>query len=93
MKTETSQEIMEQIKTYVLLATKRMLTIDEVCLLTGYKKQCMYRLTSNREIPYYKPSHNKLYFDRNEVEAWMRRGRVEVGSKKPRKTTKKQPQA
>lgn len=65
MKTETSQEIMEQIKTYVLLATKRMLTIDEVCLLTGYNKQCMYRLTSNREIPYYKP----------------------------RKTTKKQPQA
>jgi len=39
MKTETSKEIMEQIKTYVLLASKRMLTIDEVCLLTGYKKQ------------------------------------------------------
>ena len=33
-------------------------------------------MTCKKEIPYYKPSGKYLYFDRAEVEAWMKQNRV-----------------
>ena len=41
-------------------ATKKqseILTIEEVCKLTGYKKATIYKLTHERKIPFHKPAH------------------------------------
>lgn len=59
-----------------LLAAKNVLDIDDVALLTGLSKSHIYKLTCNSQIPYYKPTGKHLYFDRAEVEAWMKRNRV-----------------
>lgn len=65
-----------EIKQLTALAAKQVLNLDEVCRLTGLGKSHVYRLTSTKEIPHYKPNGKLLYFDRAEVEAWMKQNRV-----------------
>lgn len=71
------EEKLNQILVYSLLAAKNMLTLDDVALLTGLSKSHLYKLTCNRQIPHYKPG-KQLYFDRSEIEAWMRQGKVDT---------------
>lgn len=65
-----------EIKRNTLLAAKNVLTLDDVALLTGLSKNHLYNLTSRNEIPYYRPRGKQIYFDRAEIEAWMKRNRV-----------------
>lgn len=64
------------IRNYSLLAAKNVLDIDDVVLLTGLSKSYVYKLTCKKEIPYYKPNGKLIYFDRQEVESWMKQNRV-----------------
>lgn len=64
------------IKKYTLLAAKNVLNMDDVVLLTGLSKSHIYKLTYKKEIPYYKPNGKLIYFDRQEVEMWMKQNRV-----------------
>ena len=48
--------------------------------MTGMSKSHIYKLTSANQIPHYKPNGKHLYFDRAEVEAWMKRGRVQTNT-------------
>lgn len=65
-----------EIKRYTLLQAKSVLTLDDVALLTGLSKSHLYRLTHTHQIPFYKPNGKTVFFDRNEIEAWMRQNRV-----------------
>jgi excisionase family DNA binding protein len=67
-----------EIKRYTLLQAKSVLTLDDVVLLTGLSKSHLYRLTCTHQIPFYKPNGKTVFFDRNEIEAWMRQNRVET---------------
>ncbi len=60
-----------------LLAAKNVLGVEDVALLLGVSKSKIYELVQAREMPYYKPRGKQLYFDRAEVEAWMKRNKVE----------------
>lgn len=70
------EEKINQILVYSLLAAKNVLTLEDVALLTGLSKSHLYRLTCNHQIPYYKPNGKQIYFDRGEIEAWMKQNRV-----------------
>lgn len=70
-------EKLNNIEQYALLAAKNVLTPDDVVLLTGLSKSHLYKLTCQKEIPYFK-NGKYLYFDRAEIEAWMKRNRVET---------------
>lgn len=59
-----------------LLAAKKVLDLSDVATLTGMSKSTLYKLTSEKKMPHYKPTAKLLYFDRNEVEAWMKQNRV-----------------
>lgn len=59
-----------------MLAAKSVLDIDDVALLTGLSKSHLYKLTCTHQIPYYKPKGKLVYFDRDEIEAWMKQNRV-----------------
>ena len=69
--------ILQRIDKNLLLAAKQVLNMDEVMLLTGLSKSHPYRLTSSCQIPHYKPSGKQIYFDRSEVEGWLKRNRVD----------------
>lgn len=65
-----------EIRSLSLLAAKNVLDLNDVVLLTGLSKGYIYKLTCKKEIPYYKPNGKLIYFDRQEVEGWMKQNRV-----------------
>ena len=69
------EEKLNQILVYSLLAAKNVLTLEDAALLTGLSKSHLYRLTCTHSIPYYKPNGKQIYFDRAELEAWMKQNR------------------
>lgn len=73
---EVIMKQLADIRSYSLLAAKNVLDIDDVVLLTGLSKSYVYKLTCRKEIPYYKPNGKLIYFDRQEVENWMKQNRV-----------------
>ena len=70
------KDIINKILNYSLLAAKNVLTLEDVSLLTGLSKSHLFKLTCNHQIPHYKPNGKQLYFDRAEIEAWMKQGKV-----------------
>ena len=55
---------------------KNILTVDEVINYTGFSQKQIYKLTSTRAIPHYKPSGRKLFFKKDELDEWITQGRV-----------------
>ena len=70
------KEQLNRIETYTLLAAKNVLSLADVVLLTGLSKSHLYKLTCSHQIPHYKPTGKQIYFDRSEVEEWMKQNRV-----------------
>ena len=67
---------LERIERNSLLGAKNVLCLDDVSCLTGLSKSHLYKLTSTRQIPFYRPNGKLLYFDRQEIESWMKQNRV-----------------
>ena len=57
------------------MGSKDLLTIDETSLLTGFTVGNLYRMTSKKTIPFYKPMGGKIFFKKEEIERWMLRNR------------------
>lgn len=57
--------------TQKLLANKRVMNTEDVCLYSGISKSTLYKLTCNKEIPHSKPSGKLIFFDRDEIDNWM----------------------
>lgn len=68
---------LDRLEVLTLLAAKSVLTLEEVCLLTGLAKSTVYKMTANRVIPHYHADGGKhFYFKKDEVEDWLTRNRV-----------------
>ncbi len=59
----------------LLVANKSVLNMREASILTGLSISHLYKLTSTGGIPCYKPGGKGIYFNREELEAWLLRGR------------------
>ena len=59
-----------------LLASKKVLCLEDVSVLTGLSKSYIYKLTADKKIPHYKPNGKLVYFERSEIENWMLQNRV-----------------
>ncbi len=57
---------------------KKMLTFKEACEYAGIKPSYMHKLTAARRIPFSKPCGKKIYFDKAELDEWMRGNRVKT---------------
>jgi excisionase family DNA binding protein len=66
---------LDQIRELTLLAAKEALDIDDVVLLTGYKKQTIYNLIHKRKIPCYKPEGHTVRFRKSEINDWLLQNR------------------
>lgn len=69
----------DRLETATLIGSKETLTIEEAALYIGYKVKGMYTLTSQKRIPHYK-KNGKLYFDKQELDAWMKANKVKTES-------------
>lgn len=73
---ETILMRLEAIERNSLLAAKNVLTIDDAAVLTGMTKSHIYKLTCSKQIPFYRPSGKRVYFDRQELEGWLKQNRI-----------------
>jgi len=55
---------------------REYVSVDEAAQFLGFKKSYLYKLVFQKALPYYKPLNGKLLFDRAELEALVRAGRV-----------------
>lgn len=69
------REQIDELRRLLLAGTKEVLTIDECAILTGYSKNHLYKLTSQRAIPFYKPLGGSIRFKKSEVEEWLLQNR------------------
>ena len=58
------------------IAHKNVLTTQEAAMYLGWSMSYLYKKTMNKDIPHYCPMGKTLYFDRLELEAWLKRNRV-----------------
>ncbi len=58
------------------LLNKPLLTLNEAALYLGVKQSQLYKLTSQKTIPHFKPSGKMIYFEREDLNEWVRQGRV-----------------
>lgn len=55
---------------------KEVLTFDEACEYIGISESLLYKLTSAKEIPHFKPRGKMLYFKRAEIDEWLLQNKV-----------------
>ena len=48
------------------METKKVLTFEEAANYMGMSKSCLYKMTSQRIVPHYKPNGKMIFFDREE---------------------------
>ena len=85
----TLQSVIDRldILTSAVLSNKQTLNINEAAAFTGLANSYIYKLTSTQEIPHYKPRGKMLYFDRLELESWLKQGKVSSHAEIERKAT------
>ncbi|MCM0237667.1 helix-turn-helix domain-containing protein [Bacteroides fragilis] len=71
---ETRVEELEQ----MLFLTKNVLSFDEASKFLNLSKSYLYKLTSGNLIPHYKPQGKMLYFERVELESWLRQNPIKT---------------
>ena len=57
------------------ICQKPILTAKEMAAYMGIKLSTLYKMTHNNVLPYSKPNGKMIFFDRVEVENWMRSNR------------------
>lgn len=67
---EQLNDKIDNLSRLTLISSKTVLDFEETLLFTGLSKGHLYRLTSKRQIPFFK-KNRKLYFKKSEIEEWM----------------------
>jgi len=57
-----------------------ILSFRDACKYLNLSPSYLYKLTSLRRIPHYKPNGKKVYFKRSDLEDWLLRNRVKTAS-------------
>jgi excisionase family DNA binding protein len=62
----------------MVFTVKNILSFDEASKFFNLSKSYLYKLTSGNLIPHYKPQGMMLYFEREELENWLRQNPVKT---------------
>lgn len=62
----------------LVLHSKNVLSFEEASRFLNLSKSYLYKLTSGNLIPHYKPQGKMLYFEKTELEAWLRKNPVKT---------------
>ena len=61
-----------------IFMNKSILSFDEASLYLNLSKSYLYKLTSGGLIPHFKPQGKMLYFEKEQLEAWLRQNPVKT---------------
>ena len=77
---EELQKRMEAVED-ILDNAKEVLTVEEASRFMDIARSSLYKMTSDRSIPFYRPNGKMIYFEKANILAWIRQNRV-VATKK-----------
>ena len=77
-KIQTIENYIIQLKERIW-AVKEVLTTAEASAYLGLSESYIYKLTSLKQIPHYKPNGKLVYFNRKELCEWAMRNQVQTG--------------
>ncbi|MBP5620230.1 MAG: helix-turn-helix domain-containing protein [Bacteroidaceae bacterium] len=60
----------------ILDNAKEVLTVEEAARFMDIARSSLYKMTSDRSIPFYRPNGKMIYFEKADILAWMRRNRT-----------------
>lgn len=72
---------------------KEVISAEECAELLGVSVSYVYRLTSEKRLPYYKPQGKKIYFKRDELLDWLLSHRISPDAELTEHVTKRVRQA
>jgi excisionase family DNA binding protein len=55
---------------------RQPMNIEDASKFLGYSKAYLYKMTCNRQIPYYRPNGKKIVFKKSELEEWIFKHRI-----------------
>ena len=73
---ETRVEELEQ----MVFMNKNVLSFEEASRFLNLSKSYLYKLTSGNLIQHYKPQGKMLYFEKTELEAWLRQNPIKTSA-------------
>lgn len=47
------------------------MSLEQACNYLGFKKSYLYKLTSMKLVPYFKPNGKKIYFEKSDLNNWI----------------------
>jgi len=56
---------------------KQVLNFNEACTYLELSHSHLYKLTSTGAIPHYKPNGKKIYFQKDEIDQWLLRKKMD----------------
>ena len=62
----------------LVFLSKNVLSFDEASKFLNLSKSYLYKLTSGNLIPHYKPQGKMLFFERADLEAWLRQNPIKT---------------
>ena len=72
---EELQKRMEAVED-ILYNAKEVLTVEEASRFMDIARSSLYKMTSDRSIPFYRPNGKMIYFEKADILAWIRQNRV-----------------
>ena len=69
-------ERLERIERHLSEQSFKPMSVQEAAAYLHISKSGVYRLTSQGLVGHYKPSGKKLYFDKKDLDSWVRKNRV-----------------
>jgi len=73
---EDSKKIASLLVEELRLSQKELFNTQEASKYMGVSVHHLHRLTSEKQIPYYKPGGRLCFFERAELDAWIRKNRI-----------------
>ena len=59
----------------ILNNAKEVLTVEEASRFMDIARSSLYKMTSDRSIPFYRPNGKMIYFEKADILAWIRQNR------------------
>jgi len=67
---EQFKDLRDEIKK-VQIQSKNVFNVDDLSEYSGYSKDHIYRMISLKELPCFRPSGRKLFFNKIDVDNWL----------------------